>query len=188
MDYNYETTAPHSLAEWKKNPTFNDLFWVLSSQYFGYQTDDNEICLAKVRERNVASKHIAYYLGMENTHKHQRIEDYTGKNVILIQIGAINQSLSENWHIPRAHEDQTNLILTDSSRLLLLPVPIPFTFNESDYNHNYNQNDLINHRWKVTPKMYKDGYEFCIKAIDFAKRGDWDSFQREIVNNPIVVK
>ena len=104
---------------------------------------------------------------------------------MLIQIGTVNDV---NWLSFEENGKNPNIILADFDQLWRLPVPI--TLNPSDYKNTSATNDTTNNdqRWIITDKIYKNGYNLCLSAIEFAKRGDWDSFETKIMNNSNIVE
>ena len=194
--------VPRNLNEWKKNHCHPRHFWNRGQTYFGFLTTNNEICLAKVRLTQLKRRDILRFLGLPySTETIKQIgQKYDGKRMILIQIGKLKDEKNQNWNTYRKNQEHPNIILAEWDKLLRLPVPI--TLNESDCtnkNKNKNKNnnndnnqdcdlDLLNQRWIITDDMYKNGYNLCLNAVESAKRGDWQSFEQNILNNPNIVE
>ena len=185
------SNVPQNVADWKNNHNFPNYSWNSGQTYFAFLTEDNEMCLAKVGLTQLKRRDISDYLGLLFSKETQKQigQKYDGKNMVLIQIGALEDENNKNWYTYRQTADNPNIILAEWNKLLRLPVPI--TLNESDYtnnNNNDNNQDLLNQRWIITDTIYKNGYNLCLSAMEFAIRGDWQSFKDNILNNPNIVE
>lgn len=204
-------SVPRTLTEWKQNLTFNRE-WMSSHRYFGYVTDDNEICLARARQ-SLSRKNIMYYLGLDNcAESRKQVQKYGCQDMRLIQIGDTSISLQLQWKLPKKDDNHPNILMvnmTDRKRLVRLPVPITIdqshyqssNINDIDNNNNNNnrRNENINNgnndnnailypKWIITDEMYQDAYILCLTGMQCAKDGNWGLFRSKVYSNHNIVE
>ena len=156
-----------TLREWKKNCSKCKETWPRLNFYI-YETIDGAFCLAKV-------------LGQHRYFK--------GNAFQLIQIGSgstVEKERIFRQNVDLERDTTSNFVWVFMDELILPYVPI--SLSESDYVNNDEHDEHIqDRRWIITNKIFNDGLDTCLKAIQYAKNGDWLRFKAEIINNSDIV-
>lgn len=176
-----------SLDQWLTNAVEHKANWENTHDtYFGYMPDHDTrvVYLAKL---------VHCYVPLELAQKFRpniNKESVGLETYCKIQFGPTANkvtlsSYKHPWQSP-------NVMIVRLSELLILPVPIDA---DAEFGANIvhskptseSLSRLENTKWTITNDIYNKGVQTCIKALDLAGNGDWESFQALNAKTPVYI-